>query len=104
RTNTDLTSIGEAMKYAGTGMAGLGVSVEQTTAMIGVMANVGLRGSIAGTGLQTTFSRLAAPTGKAASALKELGVNVADATGKMRPAEVVLADIYKSVSKYGDVD
>ncbi|EMG5699183.1 phage tail tape measure protein [Salmonella enterica] len=104
RTNTDLSSIGEAMKYAGTGMAGLGVSVEQTTAMIGVMANVGLRGSIAGTGLQTTFSRLAAPTDKAASALKELGVNVADSTGKMRPAEVVLADIYKAVRKYGDVD
>ena len=35
-TNTDLANIGEAMKYAGTGMAGLGVSVEQTTAMIGV--------------------------------------------------------------------
>ncbi|EEG5420034.1 phage tail tape measure protein [Salmonella enterica subsp. enterica] len=104
RTNTDLVNIGEAMKYAGTGMAGLGVSVEQTTAMIGVMANVGLRGSIAGTGLQATFSRLAAPTGKAVSALKELGVSVADATGKMRPAEVVLADIYKSVKKYGDVD
>ncbi|EKT2304033.1 phage tail tape measure protein [Salmonella enterica] len=104
RTNTDLAGIGEAMKYAGTGMAGLGVSVEQTTAMIGVMANVGLRGSIAGTGLQTTFSRLAAPTDKAACALKELGVNVADATGKMRPAEVVLADIYKSVKKYGATD
>lgn len=104
RTNTDLVNIGEAMKYAGTGMAGLGVSVEQTTAMIGVMANVGLRGSIAGTGLQATFSRLAAPTGKAVSALKELGVSVADATGKMRPAEVVLADIYKSVKKYGDID
>lgn len=104
RTNTDLSSIGEAMKYAGTGMAGLGVSVEQTTAMIGVMANVGLRGSIAGTGLQTTFSRLAAPTDKAASALKELGVSVADSTGKMKPAEVVLADIYKAVRKYGDVD
>lgn len=104
RTNTDLTNIGEAMKYAGTGIAGLGVSVEQTTAMIGVMANVGLRGSIAGTGLQKTFSRLAAPTDKAASALKELGVSVADSTGKMRPAEVVLADIYKAVRKYGDVD
>ncbi|ELU5726726.1 phage tail tape measure protein, partial [Salmonella enterica] len=71
---------------------------------IGVMANVGLRGSIAGTGLQTTFSRLAAPTDKAASALKELGVSVADSTGKMKPAEVVLADIYKAVRKYGDVD
>jgi TP901 family phage tail tape measure protein len=61
-------------------------------------------GSIAGTGLQTTFSRLAAPTGKAQAALKELGVSVADATGKMRPAEVVLSDIYKSIKKYGDTD
>lgn len=104
RTNTDLMNIGEAMKYAGTGMAGLGVDVERTTAMIGVMANVGLRGSIAGTGLQTTFSRLAAPTGKAQAALKELGVSVADATGKMLPAEVVLSDIYKSIKKYGDTD
>ncbi|EPQ5849853.1 phage tail tape measure protein [Klebsiella variicola] len=104
RTNTDLANIGEAMKYAGTGMAGLGVDVERTTAMIGVMANVGLRGSIAGTGLQTTFSRLAAPTGKAKDALKELGVTVADATGKMRPAEVVLSDIYKSIKKYGATD
>ncbi|UXO80937.1 phage tail tape measure protein [Klebsiella michiganensis] len=104
RTNTDLLNIGEAMKYAGTGMAGLGVDVERTTAMIGVMANVGLRGSIAGTGLQTTISRLAAPTGKAKAALKELGVTVADATGKMRPAEVVLSDIFKSIKKYGDTD
>lgn len=104
RTNTDLQNIGEAMKYAGTGLSNLGVSVEQTTAMIGVMANVGLRGSIAGTGLQTTFSRLAAPTGKAKAALKELGVTVADATGKMRPAEVVLSDLYKKIKKYGDTD
>ncbi|MBZ7502861.1 phage tail tape measure protein [Klebsiella michiganensis] len=104
RTNTDLLNIGEAMKYAGTGMAGLGIDVERTTAMIGVMANVGLRGSIAGTGLQTTFSRLAAPTDKAKAALKELGVTVADATGKMRPAEVVLSDIFKSIKRYGDTD
>lgn len=104
RTNTDLTNIGEAMKYAGTGMAGLGVSVEQTTAMIGMLANVGKRGSMAGTGLKTTFQNLAAPTKQAASALDELGVKVADSTGKMRPAEEILTDIYKSVSKYAKVD
>lgn len=104
RTNTDLSSIGEAMKYAGTGMAGLGVSVEQTTAMIGMLANVGKRGSMAGTGLKTTFQNLAAPTKQAASALDELGVKVADSTGKMRPAEEILTDIYKSVSKYAKVD
>lgn len=104
RTNTDLSSIGEAMKYAGTGMTGLGVSVEQTTAMIGVLANMGLRGSMAGTGLKTTFQNLVAPSKQAASALDELGVKVADSTGKMRPAEEILKDIHKAVSKYADVD
>lgn len=104
RTNTDLQNIGEAMKYAGTGLANFGISVEQTSAMIGVMANVGLRGSIAGTGLQKVFSQLAAPTKKAKDALAELGVSAADATGKMRPAEAILSDLYEKIKKYSDTD
>ncbi len=37
-------------------------------------------------------------------ALKELGVSVSDANGKMRPMEDVLADLYKATRKYGEVD
>ncbi|EPS8350817.1 phage tail tape measure protein, partial [Escherichia coli] len=40
----------------------------------------------------------------AADALKELGVSVADARGKMRPMEDVLLDLYKATQKYGQVD
>ncbi|EFC4611042.1 phage tail tape measure protein, partial [Escherichia coli] len=36
--------------------------------------------------------------------LKELGVSVADARGKMRPMEDVLLDLYKATQKYGQVD
>ncbi|HID3925105.1 TPA: phage tail tape measure protein, partial [Escherichia coli] len=49
-------------------------------------------------------SRLASPPKAAADALKELGVSVADARGKMRPMEDVLLDLYKATQKYGQVD
>lgn len=104
RTNTDLRSMGEAMTYAGVGMSALGVSVEEGAAMVGVLANQGLRGSMAGTGLRATFSRLAAPVGRAKESLKELGVSIADATGKMRPAEAVFTDLYNATKKYGATD
>ncbi|EPI6799984.1 phage tail tape measure protein, partial [Escherichia coli] len=44
------------------------------------------------------------PPKAAADALKELGVSVADARGKMRPMEDVLLDLYKATQKYGQVD
>ncbi|EPW7705750.1 phage tail tape measure protein, partial [Escherichia coli] len=68
------------------------------------LANNGLRGSDAGTAMRASLSRLASPPKAAADALKELGVSVADARGKMRPMEDVLLDLYKATQKYGQVD
>ncbi|EFJ1719272.1 phage tail tape measure protein, partial [Escherichia coli] len=62
------------------------------------------RGSDAGTAMRASLSRLASPPKAAADALKELGVSVADARGKMRPMEDVLLDLYKATQKYGQVD
>ncbi|HCX6940594.1 TPA: phage tail tape measure protein, partial [Escherichia coli] len=58
----------------------------------------------AGTAMRASLSRLASPPKAAADALKELGVSVADARGKMRPMEDVLLDLYKATQKYGQVD
>ncbi|OKW43550.1 phage tail tape measure protein [Escherichia coli] len=90
RTNTDLRALGETMKYAGP--------------VAGVLANMGIRGSDAGTAMRASLARLASPPKAAAEALKELGVSVSDAGGKMRPMEDVLADLYKATRKYGEVD
>lgn len=104
RTNTDLRGIGEAMTYAGVGAQKLGISVEETAAMVGMLAKQGIRGSMAGTGLRASLSRLASPVGKAKDALKELGVTVADSTGRMRPINDVLTDLYNTTKKYGNTD
>ncbi|WP_096938716.1 phage tail tape measure protein, partial [Escherichia coli] len=104
RTNTDLRALGETMKYAGPAAGKLGISLEQAAAMAGVLANMGIRGSDAGTAMRASLARLASPPKAAAEALKELGVAVSDANGKMRPMEDVLADLYKATRKYGEVD
>ncbi|WP_139503431.1 phage tail tape measure protein [Escherichia coli] len=104
RTNTDLRALGETMKYTGPVAAKLGISLEEAAAMAGMLANNGLRGSDAGTAMRASLSRLASPPKAAADALKELGVSVADARGKMRPMEDVLLDLYKATQKYEQVD
>lgn len=104
RSNTDLRALGDTMKYAGPVAANLGISLEQAAAMAGMLANNGLRGSDAGTAMRGSLSRLASPPKAAAAALKELGVSVADASGKMRPMENVLADLYRATKKYGETD
>ncbi|EPM2992764.1 phage tail tape measure protein [Escherichia coli] len=104
RTNTDLRALGETMKYTGPVAAKLGISLEEAAAMAGMLASNGLRGSDAGTAMRASLSRLASPPKAAADALKELGVLVADARGKMRPMEDVLLDLYKATQKYGQVD
>ncbi|ELL5778020.1 phage tail tape measure protein [Escherichia coli] len=104
RTNTDLRALGETMKYTGPVAAKLGISLEEAAAMAGMLANNGLRGSDAGTAMRASLSRLASPPKAAVDALKELGVSVADARGKIRPMEDVLLDLYKATQKYGQVD
>lgn len=104
RTNTDLRSLGDTMKYAGPVASKLGISLEEATGMAGILANNGLRGSDAGTAMRSSLARLASPTAGAAKALKQLGVSVSDASGKMRPVETILLDLYKATKKYGQVD
>ena len=104
RTNTDLRALGETMKYTGPVAAKLGISLEEAAAMAGMLANNGLSGSDAGPAMRASLSRIASPPKAAADALKELGVSVADARGKMRPMEDVLLDLYKATQKYGQVD
>lgn len=96
RSSTNLRALGDTMKYTGPVAAALGISLEEAAAMAGVLANNGLRGSDAGTAMRASLTRLSAPTGAAAKALKELGVSVADSRGKLRPVEQILGDLYKA--------
>ncbi len=53
-----LEDLGEALKTAGPIAARAGVSLKGTAAQLGVLANMGIRGSMAGTAIARSYKRL----------------------------------------------
>lgn len=81
KSAADISYMGDALKYAGPPAKALNVSLEDTSAAIGIMSDAGLEGSQAGTALRASFIRLANPTKKSSKAMEELGVNLSDNKG-----------------------
>lgn len=103
-SNTNLEMLGETMKYVAPVARSLGVSLEESAAMSGLLANVGVKASQAGTTMRAMFTRLAAPVGGATKALKSIGVQVKDAEGNMRPVIDILADMEKGMAGLGSAE
>lgn len=93
KSNTDISGIGEAMKYVGTVAGGMGYSIEDTALAIGLMANNSVKGSQAGTALRSIMSRMADPTDKVANAMDELGISLYDSEGNMYSFKEVMEQI-----------
>lgn len=84
RTNSSVADTGEAMKYIAPLARAAGLSLEETAAAIGIMANAGVNGSQAGTSLREALSRLSKPTKDMSEAMDELGISFYDSNGKMK--------------------
>lgn len=77
----DIHGLSLGMQQAGNVAASMGISLEDTTAMLAAFADRGLQGSDAGTSFKTMLMRLQAPTEKAAAVMRELGLKAYDAGG-----------------------
>lgn len=103
RANVDLEKLGETVKYLG-GAEDLDLTLEQATAMAGMLGNVGIQGSQAGTTLRAMMNRLTAPTAKAAGIIEDLGLQISDAQGNMRAMPDILRDINAATESLGSVE
>lgn len=93
---TNITDLYEAMKYAGSTANLFGISLEETSAALGVLANMGIKGSDAGTALRNLLLRLASPTTKAAEVLKEYGLEIDQTSIKMDGLVKTIKKLYDS--------
>ncbi len=91
-----LTDLGEALKMAGPHAKRAGADLKDTAASIGILANMGIRGSLAGTALGKSYKKLADP--KTIDFLKAYGVETLNADGSMRRMRDTLADIARAMS------
>lgn len=114
-SNQSVTDLGEALKYVGPIANGLGLTMEDTSAAIGLLANAGIRGSQAGTTLRSGLSRLAAAaagnnsefadlsrgTGRLAETLTRLGADVTDTNGDLKAFPELLKTLKASLGDLG---
>lgn len=78
KTAAGFQDMGEAMQYVGPSAHAAGISLEQTAAMIGLMSQQGITGSVAGTALRGALTRLIKPSQQNIKGFQELGINVQD--------------------------
>lgn len=98
-TNSDVTDLGDTMKYCAPVSQALGISLEDTAAAAGLLSNANIKGSQAGTVLRATLARLASPTKEAAGLMKKYGVNAFDTHGNMKPLSSVVDNLNSSLGK-----
>ena len=103
RTNTNMEDMFEAVKKGAPDFTKAGQSLESFSALLGVMANAGKKGSEAGTTLRNIMLRLADPTKEARKAIKTIGIETSDASGNFRDIVDILADIEKGTKGMGEV-
>ena len=78
----DMETFAESMKFVAPVAKSAGMSIQETSAMLSVLANAGIKGSQAGTALRRIISEIGASGKPTAEALKDLaaqGLNLADA-------------------------
>jgi TP901 family phage tail tape measure protein len=76
KTSAGFSDMGLAMEYIGPVAHSLGMSIEETSAAIGLLSDNGIAGEKAGTALRGALSKLLKPSKSNANAMKELGFSV----------------------------
>lgn len=91
-SNTNMEDLFEAVKKGAPTFVSSSQSLETFNAMLGVLANSGVKGEEAGTQLRNIMLRLAGPTGEAKDLLQRLGIQVQDSSGNFRDIMSIIRD------------
>lgn len=110
-SNVSMTDLAEAIKYSAASMVTLKQQLPQVAAMIGVLGNAGIQGSMAGTSIRNMADYLTQsitnPNFKGAKALAKLGLgkqDFVDANGDLQDFAVILEKIGTATQGLSTVD
>lgn len=99
----DMETFANSMKFVAPVAKSAGMSIEETSAMMAVLANAGIKGSQAGTSLRRIISEIGAsgkPTSEALKDLAEKGIGLADAKDEVgRSAQSALLILAEGVDQ-----
>lgn len=99
KSNTTLTQMQEAYIAVGGTFKAFNTPLQESGALLGILANRGIKGAEAGTRLQSTLVNLTKQSGQSAKAMAAIGVSAYDSTGKFRGVTNVLRDVQAATAK-----
>lgn len=103
-SNTSVAQLGEAMLVCGGQTRLAGMSLEQTSTILGILADNGIKGSEGGTALRNLLKNIYTPTSQASKAMESLGIKTADADGNLRDVQDILLDTMSALEKLSGAD
>lgn len=98
KSNTSVSQLGSAILTVGGTAKNLAGGTTELATALGLLADNGIKSSEGGTALRNIILSLSAPTEKAASLMEELGLQVFDAQGNMRPLQDIFEDLNGTLS------
>ena len=99
--NVDMDTYKDSMKYVAPVAKEFGMSIEDASAAVGFLGNVGIKGSQSGTSLRKVMLSLSTATGVAAKELDKYGVEVEGDDGKIRRFIDVMGDMSGAFTEQG---
>ena len=93
RSNTTASDLMEAYIACGGTLKDLGVSLEESSTLLGVMANRGVKASESGNALNSILINLTKKGGESADALEQMGISAFDAEGNFKGITPVLQEV-----------
>lgn len=101
-TNTSMEALFESVAKGGASFTSAGQSLETYSALAGRMAASGIKGSVSGTALKASITRLAKGVPAVKNTLSKLGVSISDSSGNMRNMIDIIADVEKATKSMGN--
>lgn len=102
QANTTVQDLFDAMSTAGPMLDSVGWSFKDLAVATDVFGDAGVSGSEGATALKTGLARLASPAKDGAAAMKELGLNFFDSTGKMDDMQTMQKKLHDSFAGLND--
>lgn len=93
KSNQSMQQLFEANIVAGGSFKMLKIPMTESNALLGILANRGIKGSEAGKALSSTFANLVTETGQAGEALEAMNISLFDSNGKQRDMISVLKEL-----------
>lgn len=100
-SNTTVGLMGESFKYVAPVAGAMSYELEDVALALGLLANNGIKGSMAGTTLRNVMQRMAKPTDEVQTAMDRLGLALYDDEGRMYSFREIMDQMRKA---FGEIN